>query len=221
MRVTTLVGLMILFGTVYYKIGDKATNLPSIQSMVSVMFMTAAFVVRYCRGEHGCVLLSVPVVASPNVLPVRSCRALRITILPLGCAVFLHHVCLQGLLNMNTALPVLVKERPVVYRERMSYLYSPTAYAVSAIINELPWMAVICLTSVPVIYFMCGFLDSAGPFFFYLLVRHQLLSWVRTHNAVTSASAALCPPQHPNCQLYLTFIYWSLLAPVLSLCCCR
>lgn len=72
---------------------------------------------------------------------------------------------------MNTALPVLVKERPVVYRERMSYLYSGTAYGVAAIINELPWMAVICLTSVPVIYFMCGFLDQAGPFFFYLLVN--------------------------------------------------
>lgn len=152
-RVTTLVYLHLLFGVVYYKIGDKASTLPSIQSMVSVMFMTSAFV---------------------------------------------------GLLNMNTALPVLVKERPVVYRERMSYLYSPTAYGVSAILNELPWMAVICLTSVPVIYFMCGFLNQAGPYFFYTLVNFvfvtvfvslaQFLSALLPNIAIAQAIVGLIIP---------------------------
>jgi hypothetical protein len=50
-----------------------------------------------------------------------------------------------GLLNMNTCLPVLIKERPVFYRERFSLMYNPTAYALSCIVSELPYMALIVM----------------------------------------------------------------------------
>jgi ABC-type multidrug transport system permease subunit len=71
---------------------------------------------------------------------------------------------------MNVALPVLIKERSVFYRERFSYLYGPTPYGLAGIIIELPWLLLLVAVVVPVIYFMVGFNATAPAFFFYLFV---------------------------------------------------
>lgn len=41
--------------------------------------------------------------------------------------------------------------------------------ALAYFLVELPWLAWICLTVVPIVYFMVGFEPTAGAFFFYLL----------------------------------------------------
>jgi ABC-type multidrug transport system ATPase subunit len=75
-----------------------------------------------------------------------------------------------GMLNMNTNLGVAIKERPVFYREKASFMYSSTPYAIASLVIELPWLALIVLTCVPVVYFMCGFAPNAAAFFFYCFV---------------------------------------------------
>jgi len=58
------------------------------------------------------------------------------------------------MLNMNTAIPVLVRERAVYYRERASKMYLPETYALSFFITEMPWMVLCVLVIVPPVYFM-------------------------------------------------------------------
>jgi hypothetical protein len=56
-----------------------------------------------------------------------------------------------GLLNMNVTLPVLIKDRAVFYRERLSYLYDSIPFSIANFIVQLPWIGVIVFTSVPII----------------------------------------------------------------------
>ncbi|RYY30949.1 ABC transporter permease, partial [archaeon] len=136
-RLTTLAGLMLLFGVIYYKLDGN--SLGGVQSLVSVMFMTTAFI---------------------------------------------------GLTGMNTGLPVQIKSRPVFYRERFSYYYGPEVYAFTNILAELPWILLVCLTSIPIIYFMVGFNPDGGAFFFYALVTF-IFSVVFT--SIAQFSSALMP----------------------------
>jgi ABC-type multidrug transport system ATPase subunit/ABC-type multidrug transport system permease subunit len=118
-RITVLCGLMLLFGTIYYKV--DASDVGGIQSMVSTMFFTTVFIAMLC---------------------------------------------------MNTALPVLVRERAVFNRERFSYMYQAEAYGLAYDIVELPWTAIVILTCVPIVYFMTGFTPTASAFFSYALVTY-------------------------------------------------
>ncbi len=67
-----------------------------------------------------------------------------------ACGTFLDKRCkcnhFVGMLNMQTSLPVLVRERAVYYRERASYLYGSVPYALSSILVELPWLVLMVFT---------------------------------------------------------------------------
>lgn len=95
-----------------------------------------------------------------------------------------------GLLNMNTLMPVLIKARPVFYREKMSFLYSPTAYGLSCIVNEIPYIIAMCFTAVPIIYFMCGFPADAGTFFFFDLI---CFAFITTFVSIAMFVSAIMP----------------------------
>lgn len=62
----------------------------------------------------------------------------------------------------------------MVYRERTSRMYSSWAYAFSAGIVELPWVAAIALVFVSINYWMVGLRPDAGVFFTYVLVFWQI-----------------------------------------------
>lgn len=47
-----------------------------------------------------------------------------------------------------------------------THRYAPEAYALSSFLIELPWLLFICLSTIPIVYFMVGFNSSAGAFFF-------------------------------------------------------
>jgi ABC-type multidrug transport system permease subunit len=55
--------------------------------------------------------------------------------------------------------------RPARYRSPCRR-YAPEAYALSSFLIELPWLLFICLTVIPIVYFMVGFNSSAAAFFF-------------------------------------------------------
>lgn len=74
-----------------------------------------------------------------------------------------------GILNSATATPVLMKLRPAYYRERMSGMYSSSAYAVSIFICEIPYIfAGVVLITTP-LYFLVGLRADATDFFKFLV----------------------------------------------------
>lgn len=50
------------------------------------------------------------------------------------------------MLNMDSALPTLIKTRPNFYREQSSLMYVPGAYILANIVVELPWLLLVVLT---------------------------------------------------------------------------
>jgi len=119
-RIMALVSLMILFGVIYYKL--TADSESGVQSMVSVIYMTTAFI---------------------------------------------------GLQLINSCLPTFAMHRPVFYRERASYLYDSTAHGLASILIEAPWLALMVMCVIPIIYYMVGFNSDSAAFWFYAFV-----SWV-------------------------------------------
>lgn len=72
-----------------------------------------------------------------------------------GLALLFFHL---STVNINCGSPpaAVICERPSMYRERAARMFSPEVYAVSFAIIELFWVAVQCLTAIPIIYFMVG-----------------------------------------------------------------
>lgn len=70
----------------------------------------------------------------------------------------------------SVSVPPAIQQRPIFYREVASYMYDPTAYSLANITVELPWLAGIILTSLPIVFFMMGLEASGGVFFFHYLV---------------------------------------------------
>ena len=69
-----------------------------------------------------------------------------------------------AIVNMNTSLPVLIRERAVFYRERFSFMYGPEVHALSFALIEILWVLFECLLIVPCLYFMVRSMSRAlGP----------------------------------------------------------
>ena len=76
-----------------------------------------------------------------------------------------------GMLQNQLALPSVIAERAVFYRERASDSYSSWMYSVTLGLVEIPYIAFSILLFVLPYYFMVGFNNDAGDFFkFYLSV---------------------------------------------------
>lgn len=74
------------------------------------------------------------------------------------------------MMQVMVSMPVLLRSRAVMYRERASRLYGPEVHAASFALIELPWLLFTCLVVVPILYFMVGLQPTASAFFFFALV---------------------------------------------------
>jgi len=122
-RLAAMTFLNLLFGTIWYKIADKATDQAGVQSLVSAVFMSAAF---------------------------------------------------GAMINMTTAVPVILQMRAVFYRETNSRMYESAAYALSFILCELPWLALIMWLPGTFGYFMYGLLPGYAAWAFHMLCCYTL-----------------------------------------------
>jgi ABC-type multidrug transport system ATPase subunit/ABC-type multidrug transport system permease subunit len=102
-------------------------------------------------------------------------------------AIFMS-AAMAGMLNLNTALPPSLTQRPSFYRETASRMYHPIAHTVSMLLVEIPWMVVILLCAVPISYFMIGL--AGNVFFFHYLV---VLTLGYAYFCLGSGLAALLP----------------------------
>ncbi|KDO28882.1 hypothetical protein SPRG_05753 [Saprolegnia parasitica CBS 223.65] len=75
-----------------------------------------------------------------------------------------------GVINMMTVLDMASTERPVFYRERMSNYYSPLPYTLSLLLAEIPYLVVVNLSFVAIVYWLVGWYHDAATFFFFWFI---------------------------------------------------
>lgn len=104
------------------------------------------------------------------------------------------------MMQMDTAMPVLIKSRVVFYREQASLMYDSFAYTLSLLSVEIPWVFGILMVVVPIGYFMLGLLGSAflaapegvsaaSTYFFHFLVTFiQALVFVGLGQFIAAAA---------------------------------
>ncbi|KAE9138587.1 Pleiotropic drug resistance protein [Phytophthora fragariae] len=81
-----------------------------------------------------------------------------------------------GVTNLMTVIEVTCAERAVYYRERMSNYYSPLPYSLSLWFAEIPYLIVVIILFVTIEYWLVGWSDNAGDFFFFLFVFYLYTS---------------------------------------------
>jgi ABC-type multidrug transport system ATPase subunit/ABC-type multidrug transport system permease subunit len=81
-----------------------------------------------------------------------------------------------GVINMMTVLEITCAERAVFYRERMSNYYGPLPYSLSLFFAEIPYLIVVITLFVTIEYWLVGWNDNAGDFFFFLFVFYLYTS---------------------------------------------
>jgi ABC-type multidrug transport system ATPase subunit/ABC-type multidrug transport system permease subunit len=81
-----------------------------------------------------------------------------------------------GVINLMTVLEITCAERAVFYRERMSNYYGPLPYSLSLFFAEIPYLVVVIASFVTIEYWLVGWNDNAGDFFFFLLIFYLYTS---------------------------------------------
>ncbi|KAE9124932.1 ABC transporter G family member 37 [Phytophthora fragariae] len=81
-----------------------------------------------------------------------------------------------GVINLMTVLEVTCAERAVFYRERMSNYYGPLPYSLSLWFAEVPYLIVVIVLFVTIEYWLVGWNDNAGDFFFFMFVFYLYTS---------------------------------------------
>ncbi|KAG7381516.1 hypothetical protein PHYPSEUDO_005973 [Phytophthora pseudosyringae] len=81
-----------------------------------------------------------------------------------------------GVMNLMTVLEVTCAERAVFYRERMSNYYGPLPYSLSLWFAEVPYLIVVICLFVVIEYWLVGWNDNAGDFFFFLFIFYLYTS---------------------------------------------
>ncbi|KAL4146219.1 hypothetical protein PRNP1_012089 [Phytophthora ramorum] len=81
-----------------------------------------------------------------------------------------------GVINLMTVLEVTCAERAVFYRERMSNYYGPLPYSLSLWFAEVPYLIVVIVLFVTIEYWLVGWSDNAGDFFFFMFVFYLYTS---------------------------------------------
>jgi ABC-type multidrug transport system ATPase subunit/ABC-type multidrug transport system permease subunit len=81
-----------------------------------------------------------------------------------------------GVINMMTVLEITCAERAVFYRERMSNYYGPLPYSLSLFFAEIPYLIVVIVLFVTIEYWLVGWSNNAGDFFFFLFVFYLYTS---------------------------------------------
>ncbi|KAE9200597.1 hypothetical protein PF005_g15282 [Phytophthora fragariae] len=81
-----------------------------------------------------------------------------------------------GVINLMTVIEVTCAERAVYYRERMSNYYSPLPYSLSLWFAEIPYLIVVIVLFVTIEYWLVGWSDNAGDFFFFMFIFYLYTS---------------------------------------------
>ncbi|KAH7472627.1 ABC transporter G family member 37 [Phytophthora ramorum] len=81
-----------------------------------------------------------------------------------------------GVINLMTVLEVTCAERAVFYRERMSNYYGPLPYSLSLWFAEVPYLIVVIVLFVTIEYWLVGWNDNAGDYFFFMFVFYLYTS---------------------------------------------
>ncbi|KAH7472623.1 ABC transporter G family member 37 [Phytophthora ramorum] len=81
-----------------------------------------------------------------------------------------------GVINLMTVLEVTCAERAVFYRERMSNYYGPLPYSLSLFFAEVPYLVVVIILFVTIEYWLVGWSDNVGNFFFFMFVFYLYTS---------------------------------------------
>jgi ABC-type multidrug transport system ATPase subunit len=80
-------------------------------------------------------------------------------------AVALNGLLFLSIINLNTTIPVVFRNRGVFYRERSSGTYPALAYPLSNLVTEIIWTAFFALVFVAINYNLVGFRMDARAFF--------------------------------------------------------
>ncbi len=103
---------------------------------------------------------------------------------------------LGGNYNINTVIPFFFDHKPLLYRERASFMYSAWVYSIAETIVEFPYIVVEVALLVNISYWMIGLQPDTGTFFYFWLVTGlfiTLMSW----------TGQLCSNVFPNSSVAL------------------
>jgi ABC-type multidrug transport system permease subunit len=95
-----------------------------------------------------------------------------------------------GVMHASAALPVLVRDRAVFYREQSSHTYASWLYALALILAETIYVFFFCLLFVVPLYFLVGLENTASAFWGFFLAFY-LLSLIMQNTGLLFAN--LCP----------------------------
>ena len=76
---------------------------------------------------------------------------------------------------LMASLTARMADRVYIQRERRAGMYGSLPCALAQALVELPWLALIALTSVPILYGMLGFNTQPAPFLTYILTQFIIL----------------------------------------------
>ena len=112
-------------------------------------------------------------------------------------------------LCMSTVLPVMVRERAVLYRERFSYMYAPEIHALSYFLAEVPWLVFQMLLTFAGTYFMLGFEVRADFFWTYIFIVGEMVlvfisigQWAAAHFPTADVAQTTLGVILPLCFLF-------------------
>ena len=170
-KIMMLFGLLTMFGTIYYKACPPLCFLSmSPPSMSLALFVHVCIA---CRRD-------VPPLPPHQIKPETDCAPAtgsdKYSCVndPGGVQSIVSVVFITALfasfISMSTVLPVMVRERAVLYRERFSFMYLPEVHALAYALAEIPWLIFLVLYDFTGLYFMLGLTASAKNYFTYMFV---------------------------------------------------
>ncbi|KAF1787690.1 P-loop containing nucleoside triphosphate hydrolase [Phytophthora cactorum] len=94
---------------------------------------------------------------------------MRMFLFPLFAVIF-------GTTFYQLSAAVTCAERAVFYRERMSNYYGPLPYSLSLWFAEIPYLIIVIILFVTIEYWLVGWSNDAGDFFFFMFVFYLYTS---------------------------------------------
>ena len=95
-------------------------------------------------------------------------------------AVALNGLLFLSIINLNTTIPVVFRNRAIFYRERSSGTYSAAAYPLSNLLIEVLWSGAFALIFTAINYNLVGFRPDARAFFVAYLATFLSGVWFAT-----------------------------------------
>ena len=112
-------------------------------------------------------------------------------------------------LSMSTVLPVMVRERAVLYRERMCYMYAPEVHSLAYFFAEIPWLVLQKFVTFSGTYFMVGFEQRPDFFWTYWFIVGELIlvfisigQWAAAHFPTAEVAQTVLGVILPLCFLF-------------------